>query len=290
MKRPGLIVLSGLLLCLWGVIGWRYTLRPLPFDQTKPLFQGTVYSRRVLSTPNPLIIHTVKVDLTTPHLRLLVTPGIEAHSGEFVARTTSEFAHEAGLQVAINGSLFHPFYSNGPWDFYPHSGDVVKTRGLIISNGTVYSTNLENLPVLCLGQAPVATIQAGKCPPQTQQAIFGDVLLAVDGYPTPLPARPYYTQPQARTAVALDSRRQLLWLIVADGRQPYYSEGISLVELGKFIVGLGADSGLNLDGGGSTTMVTRTRWGLKLLNSPIHTRLPLRERSVATHLGVYVSP
>lgn len=289
MKRPGLMLLAVLLLCLWLALGWRYLLRPLPIDKTEQLFQGITYSRQVRSTPNPLVIHTVRLELTTPHLRFLVTPGVEAQSGEFMARTTGEFVRQFGVQLAINGSLFHPFYSNTPWDFYPHKGDRVKTRGLIISDGTLYSANLESKPVLCLDQPPVAAIQVGGCPPTTQQAIFGDVLLVVDGAAASLPTTPYYTEPQARTAVALDKQGRILWLIVADGRQPYYSEGINLFDLAEFMVELGADTGLNLDGGGSTTLVAESEWGPGLLNSPIHTRLPLRQRPVATHLGVYAA-
>lgn len=45
---------------------------------------------------------------------------------------------------------------------------------------------------------------------------------------------------------------------------------------------------LNLDGGGSTTMVVSDRKGIGGLNSPIHTKLPMRERPVANNLGFYV--
>ena len=81
----------------------------------------------------------------------------------------------------------------------------------------------------------------------------------------------------------------MLWLIVVDGRQRYYSEGINLFDLAEFIVELGADTGLNLDGGGSTTLVAESEGSLRLFNSPTHTRLPLWQRPVATHLGIYVS-
>ena len=51
---------------------------------------------------------------------------------------------------------------------------------------------------------------------------------------------------------------------------------------------LGAYQALNLDGGGSTTLVSSDgKGGARLLNRPIHAGIPGRERIVANHLGVY---
>jgi len=66
-----------------------------------------------------------------------------------------------------------------------------------------------------------------------------------------------------------------------------YSEGMTIVELAKFVQQLGVDRALNLDGGGSTTLVMGTRLGARVLNAPIHTKVPMRERPVANHLGFY---
>lgn len=45
------------------------------------------------------------------------------------------------------------------------------------------------------------------------------------------------------------------FLVAVDGRQPGYSTGLTLMEAADFLTGLGATEGINLDGGGSTTMV-----------------------------------
>jgi hypothetical protein len=78
--------------------------------------------------------------------------------------------------------------------------------------------------------------------------------------------------------------------VVVDGRQPGYSEGVTLAELAEIVLALGAESGLNLDGGGSTALVMAGPFGPQTLDSPIHTRLPMRQRPVANHLGVYALP
>ncbi|MCK9794281.1 phosphodiester glycosidase family protein [Isoptericola sp. 4D.3] len=59
-----------------------------------------------------------------------------------------------------------------------------------------------------------------------------------------------------RTAVGLSADGTTAYLVVVDGRQAH-SVGASLPELGRFLGQLGADDAINLDGGGSTTMVAR---------------------------------
>ena len=48
-----------------------------------------------------------------------------------------------------------------------------------------------------------------------------------------------------------------IWLVAVDGRQPLLSLGMSFRELQGLASRLGLRSALNLDGGGSTTMVIR---------------------------------
>jgi hypothetical protein len=67
-----------------------------------------------------------------------------------------------------------------------------------------------------------------------------------------------------RTAIGWTTDRSRLFFVVVDGRQPPYSDGMSLPELTWLFQRLGADHALNLDGGGSTALVIRQR----LVNRP----------------------
>jgi hypothetical protein len=59
-----------------------------------------------------------------------------------------------------------------------------------------------------------------------------------------------------RTAVAYNKRTNKLFFVTVDGRQPKYSRGMTLAGLTSFLRSrLGATDALNIDGGGSTTMV-----------------------------------
>jgi hypothetical protein len=59
-----------------------------------------------------------------------------------------------------------------------------------------------------------------------------------------------------RTAIGITDDQKLL-LVTVNGRQPNISVGMTLEELGNLLIELGAIQAMNLDGGGSTTMVIR---------------------------------
>jgi hypothetical protein len=71
-------------------------------------------------------------------------------------------------------------------------------------------------------------------------------------------------QRHPRTAVGWSADRTRLFFVVVDGRQPPYSDGMSLPELSWLFRRIGASDALNLDGGGSTALVIRGR----LMNRP----------------------
>jgi len=65
-----------------------------------------------------------------------------------------------------------------------------------------------------------------------------------------------------RTAIGIDKDGNFL-LVVVDGRQPH-SRGLTLPEMAQWLLDLGAVDAINLDGGGSTTLVVDN----KIINSP----------------------
>lgn len=257
--------------------------RPQRTDHGADLFHGVAYTRQLRSRPRPLVVHTVTVDLTAPDIGFLVTP--HAPGTKVGAQPTTAFLRQHGVQIAINGSYFGPFWVRSPWNFYPRQGDPVELRGLAMANGLVYSEPEEGWPVLCVAGDRVS-IDRAACPPETTQALAGNRMLVEDGravHYANLSIHP-------RTAVATTADGDTLWLVVVDGRQRRYSEGVTLAELAEIMLELGADAALNLDGGGSSTLVASTAGGPELLNAPIHTDIPMRQRPVANHLGIFARP
>lgn len=60
-----------------------------------------------------------------------------------------------------------------------------------------------------------------------------------------------------RTAAGFNADSSKLFLVTVDGRRPGFYEGMYLTDLADFMVSIGVAYGINLDGGGSTTMVVR---------------------------------
>jgi exopolysaccharide biosynthesis protein len=77
---------------------------------------------------------------------------------------------------------------------------------------------------------------------------------------------------------ALGWNAQYYFLVVVDGRQPDFSDGMTLTELARYLVRLGCEEAMNLDGGGSTELWLRGR----ILNRPCYGH----ERRTATGLAV----
>lgn len=90
-----------------------------------------------------------------------------------------------------------------------------------------------------------------------------------------------------RTAAGLSADNRYLFLLVLDGRQPQHSRGADLHETAQRLAELGAHEGVNLDGGGSTTLVIQSLDGSqKVVNRPPSPLL----RVNGNHLGVKAEP
>jgi hypothetical protein len=286
--------LLGLLSAPIAYFGLNYFRRPPQQPLTKALFEGVNYQRIVRTTPRPMMVHVVTLDLNQSGVKPFITPSNPAVQPDHTqARTASHFVNEFGLQLAVNGSFFYKFREETPWDYYPHAGDRVSAIGTTISNTKPYSTIKEKYPTICfLAQHRAEIVAEGTCPVGTKQAIAGNEIFLSHGQVTQQPTQwsRDWTKPYPRTAIGLDRFRSKVWLIVIDGKQPLYSEGATVPELGAIATSLGIDTALNLDGGGSVTLAIATPNGPMLLNSPIQTKIPVTERPIANHLGFYANP
>ncbi len=259
--------------------------RPLPIPVREQLSKGIDYVRTVQWSPRPLITHVITVDMRTSGLRFLVTPPDEKGSDlPLRARTTSQFLREFGVQIAINGDGFSPWWSRSLADYFPHVGDPVRPRGNTASQGRVYWSTDANYPTLYVSSRNTLSFDA---PAKPYNALSGESMLVEGGNPIPDLEN---SALHPRTAIGYSRNGRYLYLVVVDGRQSFYSEGITLQDLAMLMISLGAQYAMNLDGGGSSTMVVASGDGQpRILNSPIDNYIPGRERPVADHLGIYVT-
>lgn len=137
-------------------------------------------------------------------------------------------------------------------------GRELTTGFVLIGRGDGARALRDELPV-----GTPARLRAG-LGPRVAMALTGDRFLVDDGVVRVVDN----TRLAPRTAIGIDRDTHELLVLVADGRRQR-SRGMTMVELANLMIDLGAEEALNLDGGGSTTMVTRgTDGALGVRNTP----------------------
>ena len=233
-----------------------------------------------------------RVDLTDPDVQLFGTPHCTNGCAlETLAENTSHFLEQYGLQAAINGGFYAS--SAGPSDSPLGTPDDV--LGLAISQGAIVSTANNNTyaaAMLFTTNKQAFFVPTNSSPGTNTSGIYtaisGNLALLVGGInvrtPTPSDLDP-------RTAVGLSQDRRYLYLMTLDGRQAGGSDGTDFYNMGEWLKRFGAWDGINVDGGGSTTMVMANCEGKAVrLNSSSFVAQYGRERNVGHNFGVYARP
>jgi hypothetical protein len=294
MKSSLVRVVLGILILLALLVG-RYSLynrgRPAPVPMKEKLYDGITYRRIVHVIPRPMVIHVLTVDTKAADVGFLVTPPDADSDQPLKARTTSQFLDEFNVQIAVNGDGFSPWWSNSLADYYPHVGDPITPLGFSASNGNVYwkGENLEDVgiePTLYVSRRNVLSFN--NRPGNVYNAISGDRMLLEKGDIVPgLDDE----ELDPRTAIGINRNGRYLYVVVVDGRQPFYSSGATFQELAEIFKAQGAYFAMAMDGGGSSTLVVEGDDGSPtIMNSPIDNYIPGRERPVGNHLGIIINP
>ena len=135
---------------------------------------------------------------------------------------------------------------------FPAGGQVLLGRG----------TGAAALRALAVGQAADVTISPSS---DVDLGIGGNVPLVLDGQLADFPDEPV----AARTVLGLTEDGSELLVATVDGRSAT-ARGLTRVEMAELMIDLGAHNAVNIDGGGSTTMVARPAGGTEpeLVNAP----------------------
>jgi hypothetical protein len=264
--------------------------RPAPVPMKQKPFDGVVYRRIIHVVPRPMVIHVVTVDTKSKGISFLVTPPDSQSATPLNARTTTQFLEEFNVEIAVNGDRFFPWWSRSPADYYPHVGDSVTPFGFSASKGDVYwlgdiGNEGGTPPTLYISRRNVLSLNDR--PNRVYNAISGERMLVERGEIIP---GLNDEELDPRTAIGINRNGRYLYILVVDGRQPFYSEGATFRDLAELLQKQGAYFGMAMDGGGSSTLVIRDRNGsAQMMNSPIDNYLPGRERPVGNHLGIYIN-
>ncbi len=195
-----------------------------------------------------------------------------------------------GMEVVVTGldkplSLEFGSTVTGKVQAIRRHGDPTNTKipadGFVLS---AHGASLDALKNIQIGDSLDLGVNIDSKWQKADFMLAGGPLLVKDGQVSlsmdPNSSRARETAP--RTAVAVDKTGGKVYLITVDGRQSGYSNGMNLTQFAQYLVSLGVDEALNLDGGGSTAMAARYPGDFlaKLANRPSDGF----ERSIATTL------
>jgi len=174
------------------------------------------------------------------------------YTPEFHRTTLSE---PGGAEIVVRGEAVVELREGEGSSLIPAEGGVLSLSAEVAKTA---------LP-LCR-DAPRVAIETSLIPAgndslwsRARSVLGGGPLLLLDGRRIEQPevesvSRVFYEARHPRTALGVKKDGTLLFVTV-DGRRPEHSVGMSLGELTDLLQELGAVSAINLDGGGSTTMV-----------------------------------
>ena len=211
-------------------------------------------------------VHGLRVQLNAEGIALVTDEDNGERPLETDGLKTSTFLLRRGCQAAVNAAPFDPIHAD--------EGLPQDVSGLVVSDGRVVSPPQGDLPALIWCRNRSAAICGPPFALQHVTARWGDsascsatgeVVYKDDSI-------------HPRTGAGLSANGCTLFLLVIDGRQPGFSEGARTHELGELLRQLGAADGINLDGGGTSTMVLSDGGDgrFEVVNRPIHAGEPGR--------------
>ncbi|MFT3879398.1 MAG: phosphodiester glycosidase family protein [Gemmatales bacterium] len=271
---------------------WAQFPQPASSTSTAP-YPPVLLTTYVYQQPRPLRAWSVRIDLTHPDIEFVVTPPAPVDPGwDTRSQTTLDFAKEQQVQLAINASPFEPLRQKGGEPM--HIVGLHLTRGLQLANQRL---NEDMGAMLIDGENRVKLLNyplaAGDLA-KARHGLGGFSMVLLDGKPMLSQERSALPAKHPRTAVGLSEKGRYLWWLIVDGRQEGKSEGLTYKELGEWGASLGITDLLNLDGGGSTTLVLQDpkSKGYEVMNTPVGKGPPGSLRFNGNNLGLrlYTEP
>jgi exopolysaccharide biosynthesis protein len=249
----------------------------------------------IWSPAGPWVTHVLDVRLD----RCWTAQAVKGAATAVGRRTTTDLMRELATTRTVAGGVNADFFlftpPGVPTNTHVSAGRVItppngKPSFAIDSAGNprIVTFSLPGFDSLAVDDPRLA--RASLRPFHPLEAVGGRPVLLRDSVITPdvdtEGQASFATARHPRTAVGIADRGRRLLLVVVDGRRAGYSAGMSLRETAVLMLALGAPEAINLDGGGSTTMVLADRdsvGGMRVANRPSD---PTGERAVGNALAI----
>jgi hypothetical protein len=260
------------------------------WEEAQELYPGVKYIDVWRSWPDPNYpdgqrparVHVLQIDTTTPGLKFYTTPRTadwvinsreadKQRTRDFISSSRGTGPNDKNLVAAINANFFG-------------SGDPCNVRGLAVSEGVLVSPHATDY-----SSAFLVNRQGGVSMAETFDNFdISNIQTAISGRPfcvqNGVGQDPYGTgAPRPRTQIGISQDNRYVYLMAIDGDQEA-SKGVYTIEGGRLLAEFGAWTGINLDGGGSTTMAW---WNPTANRAELLNVLGASARSVGNNIGIY---
>ena len=268
-------------------------------SKVKKLCKGIVYTSFELKSPRLMKLSAARIDFSAAEFQFKMIqrdPDWGKTMPDYpkgIIRTKritcrdfmkNSVAKGENMVLVVNGSPWGPFHA--PWTF-KYAGN----QGLIVSDGVLVAPPRGKRPSFVVykdGSKEFKIFTEQDDLSNIAHAISGFGFVLRDGELT-LKNNPK-SKFAPRTGYGLSKDKRYMYIVAIDGRQEKYSIGANTYEVGQWLKYLGAYSGLNMDGGGSTTLIVREGKKLKKLNYHAYAQERLTginyERAVGGCMGI----
>ena len=218
-------------------------------DSTYTLASGVqALEMKILSSTGLAVkMFVLEVDLKEAHLTMKASsPNEEGKLKTKQQMTLQALAYDkpgSRVLAAVNGDFFAK--DGTPQGIYYRNGTCLK--GTMTDNVCTFFAITKNKKAIIGSYDEYDSYKE-----DIQEAVGGRVRLMTNGNVLPQTV----TALEPRTAIGVTDDN-VVYILVADGRNFWYSNGMRYAEMGAVMKALGAKNAINLDGGGSSTFIIR---------------------------------
>ena len=218
-------------------------------DSTYTLAPGVqALEMKILSATGLAVkMFVLEVDLKEAHLTMKASsPNEEGKLKTKQQMTLQALAYDkpgSRVLAAVNGDFFAK--DGTPQGIYYRNGTCLK--GTMTDNVCTFFAITKNKKEIIGSYDEYDSYKE-----DIQEAVGGRVRLMTNGNVLPQTV----TALEPRTAIGVTDDN-VVYILVADGRNFWYSNGMRYAEMGAVMKALGAKNAINLDGGGSSTFIIR---------------------------------
>ncbi|MCM8817412.1 MAG: phosphodiester glycosidase family protein [Candidatus Omnitrophica bacterium] len=230
---------------------------------------GIEYSFYQLEKPRPIRIHVLKIDFSKNLVEPVVVVAKDPDgAGPAEAALTNPFELAKDKNVVA-------FVNTNPWDSFPdekgrkntnwYEGQFVNITGLAATGGKIISPAGDGCVSVWTDKTGRFYISQFPDEKIMSEGVAGWYQIVKSGKIIPKQSETL----NPLTGIGIDKTGYVVWLVVADGRQKGFSEGMSHWELADFMLRLGCWDVALMDGGGSSIMgIIDEKGCMSVVNSP----------------------